>query len=147
MLAGRKRRDQEISMARFALCNEELTTSLGVAIDRQLTWKEHVKSMRQKCFVGLIKLRRIGTNDQLTRDLERKVEAIQNVGMRIIINAPRMATGTEMKQKLGWCPLAQRRKLHSLNWPIDVSTMLALHTSITSSDTPQMFENRTVPEW
>ena len=58
MLAGRKRRDKEISMARFALCGEELqpqvvTTSLGVAIDSQLTWKEHVKRVRQKCFVGL----------------------------------------------------------------------------------------------
>ena len=51
MLAGRKRRDKEISMARFALCNEEfqpqvVTTSLGVAIDRQLTWKEHVKRVK-----------------------------------------------------------------------------------------------------
>ena len=45
MLAGRRRRDKEISMARFALCDEELqpqvvTTSLGVAIDSQLTWRE-----------------------------------------------------------------------------------------------------------
>ena len=51
MLAGRKRRDKEISMARFALCNEELqpqvvTTSLGMAVDRQLTWKEHVKRVK-----------------------------------------------------------------------------------------------------
>ena len=36
--------------------------------------------------------------DQLTKDLERKVETIQNVGMRIILNVPRMATGTEMRQ-------------------------------------------------
>ena len=63
------------------------------------------------------------------------METIQNVGMRIILNAPRMATGTEMRQKLGWCTLAQRRKK---NWPTNVSTMLALHTSITSSDTCQM---------
>ena len=60
MLAGRRRRDKEISMARFALCDEELqpqavTTSLGVAIDSQLTWREHVKKMRQKFFVGITK--------------------------------------------------------------------------------------------
>ena len=133
--------------------------------------RKHVKRVRQKCFVGLTKLRRIGRNvpmttrkmlysalilphvdycsvvwDQLTKDLERKVETIQNVGMRIILNAPRMATGTEMRQKLGWCTLAQRRKK---NWPTNVSTMLALHTSITSSDTRQMLvasalEDRTV---
>ena len=72
--------------------------------------------MRQKYFIGLTKLRRIGRNlpmatrkilysalilphvdycsvvwDQLTRELEHKVETIQNVGMRIILNA-RMAT-------------------------------------------------------
>ena len=51
MLAGRRRRDKEISMARFVLCDEELqpqvvTTSLGVAIDSQLTWREHVKRVR-----------------------------------------------------------------------------------------------------
>ena len=75
--------------------------------------RKHVKRVRQKCFVGLTKLRRIGRNvpmntcktlysafilphvdycsdvwDQLTKDLERKVETIQNVGMRIILNAP-----------------------------------------------------------
>ena len=71
MLAGRRRRDKEISMARFALCDEELqpqvvTTSLGVAIDSQLTWKERVKRVRQKCFVGLTKLRRIGRNVPMT---------------------------------------------------------------------------------
>ena len=44
MLASWRRRNKEISMARFALCDEELqpqvvTTSLGVAIDSQLTWQ------------------------------------------------------------------------------------------------------------
>ena len=106
-------------MARFALCDEELqpqavTTSLGVTIESELTWREHVKKMRQKCFVGLTKHRRIGRNvpmttlkmlysalilphvdycsvvwDQLTKDLERKVETIKNVGIRMILNAPR----------------------------------------------------------
>ena len=44
MLASWRQRNKEISMARFALCDEELqpqvvTTSLGVAIDSQLTWQ------------------------------------------------------------------------------------------------------------
>ena len=74
-----------------------------------------------------------------------KVETIQNVGMRIILNAPRMATGTEMRQK---CTLAQQRKLHSLKLA-HKCTMLALHTFITSSGIPQMLvasalEDRTV---
>ena len=40
--------------------------------------------------------------DQLTRDLKRKVQIIQNFGVRLILNTPRMANGTEMRQKLGW---------------------------------------------
>ena len=71
MMAGRRRRDKEINMARFALCDEELqpqvvTMSLGVAIDSQLTWREHVKNVRQKCFVDLTRLRRIGRNVPMT---------------------------------------------------------------------------------
>ena len=42
------------------------------------------------------------------------MEAIQNAGKRIILGAPRTATGTEMRQKLDWTTLAQRRKLHTL---------------------------------
>ena len=34
--------------------------------------------------------------------------------MRIIIGAPRSATGTEMRQKLQWITLAQRRRLYTL---------------------------------
>ena len=42
------------------------------------------------------------------------MEPIQNAGMRIILEAPRTVTGTEMRQKLDWTTLAQRRKLHTL---------------------------------
>ena len=34
--------------------------------------------------------------------------------MRIILGAPRSATGTEMRQKLQWITLAQRRRLYTL---------------------------------
>ena len=46
--------------------------------------------------------------------VEKMVEAIHNAGMRIILGASRTVTGTEMRQKLDWTTLAQRRKLHTL---------------------------------
>jgi len=52
--------------------------------------------------------------DQLTVEREKKVEAIQNAGLRFILRAPGTATGTELRQKLEWATLAQRRKLHAL---------------------------------
>ena len=42
------------------------------------------------------------------------MEPIQNAGMGIILEAPRTVTGTEMRQKLDWTTLAQRRKIHTL---------------------------------
>ena len=51
---------------------------------------------------------------QLTLEQEKKVETIQNIGMRIILGAPRSETGTEMREKLQWITLAQRRRLFAL---------------------------------
>ena len=51
---------------------------------------------------------------QLTLEQEKKVEMTQNTGMRIILGALRSATGTEMRQKLQWTTLAQRRRLYAL---------------------------------
>ena len=51
---------------------------------------------------------------QLTLEQEKRVEMIQNIGMRIILGAPRSATGTEMREKLQWTTLAQRRRLYAL---------------------------------
>ena len=51
---------------------------------------------------------------QLTLEQEKKVETIQNIGMRIILGAPRSATGTEMRENLQWTTLAQRKRLSAL---------------------------------
>ena len=49
--------------------------------------------------------------DQLTVEREKKMEAIQNAGLRFNLRGLRTATGTELRQKLEWATLAQRRKL------------------------------------
>ena len=44
---------------------------------------------------------------QLKLKQEKRVEMIQNIGMRIILGASRSATGTEMREKLQWTTLTQ----------------------------------------
>ena len=141
---GRKYKEKEIREAKLVLQGLELQPEttvpyLGISLDYQLKWNEHIKKLRAKCFRGMAQLRRVCRDlpfavrkklycaliqphtdycsvvwDHLTVEQENKVEAIQNAGMRLILGAPRTATGTEMRQKLGWTTLAQRRKLHAL---------------------------------
>lgn len=144
MVIGRRYRKMEINEAKLVLQDVELrpeqtVSYLGVSLDDQFKWKDHVKKIRSKCFMGLAKLRRVCKDlpmavrkklycamiqphtdycsvvwDQLSVELRNKVEVIQNVGMRIILGAPRTETGTSLRQKLKWTTLAQRRKLHAL---------------------------------
>ena len=65
MLLSRKRREGEMSRVRVSMNNEVIERSrsvkcLGVKLDDGLKWKEHVQSVRGKCFAGLAKLRRLG---------------------------------------------------------------------------------------
>ena len=144
MVFGRKHRKNEISGTKLVLNNIELQPEqsvvyLGVTLDDQLKWDDHVMKLRSKCFGGQAKLRRLCKDlhmtvrkklycaliqphtdycsvvwHQLTLEQEKKVETIQNIGMRIILGAPRSATGTEMREKLQWTTLAQRRRLLAL---------------------------------
>ena len=70
--------------------------------------------------------------DHLSVEQEGKVEAILNAGMRIILEAPSTVTGTEMRQKLDWTTLAQRRKLHTPRRFTGPSTEQGLHASTIS---------------
>ena len=107
----------------FSILARHLIQSIGVR-GREHDWfHEYLQGRRQRVMIGSavstwLTLPHVDycsvVWDQLTMDLEWKMETIQNVGMRIILNAPRMATRTEMRQKLGWCTLGQRRKLQSL---------------------------------
>ena len=85
---------------------------LGVTVDSQLEWKEHIQHVRQKCFMSLSKLQRVShflpTPTRLKiynalvlphldyccvlwhscgSVLTQKVEQIQNYGMRIITSS------------------------------------------------------------
>ncbi len=104
---------------------------LGVEVYKNLDWKKHVAKLRANCFQALGRLNRI-TRD-LPSDTRKKlycalvqphvdyccvvwdccskylIETIQNRGMRFILSAPRSTTGTELREKLKWTTLSQRR--------------------------------------
>ena len=96
------------------VARKECIRYLGVIVDSQLKWKEHIQHVRQKCFMGLSKLQRIShflpipTRVKIYNALElphldyccvlwhscrsvltQKVEQIQNYGMRIITSSSR----------------------------------------------------------
>ena len=72
MIFGRKHRKNEISGTKLVLNNTELQPEqsvvyLGVTLDDQLKWDDHITKLRSKCFGGLEKLK------QLCKDLHMTV--------------------------------------------------------------------------
>ena len=112
---------------------------LGVWVDDKLTWSEHIAVVRRKCFGGLAKLRRlrdalpVDTKKKLynalvlpildycsvvwqecRKDLQQKVERIQNYGMRLILAKPPRTPSAELRRQLKWLSLSERRELFRL---------------------------------
>ena len=112
---------------------------LGVVLDDGLTWQEQIANVRRKCFAGLAKLRRV--KDVLPADtkkkiynaivlphldyccvvwqecsveLRRKVETIQNYGMRLILSKPARTPSVGLRKELKWIPLERRREMFRL---------------------------------
>ena len=48
-----------ISHRGVEIARSESIRYLGVTVDSQLKWKEHIQHVRQKCFMSLSKLRRV----------------------------------------------------------------------------------------
>ena len=113
---------------------------LGVTVDSQLKWKEHIQHVRQKCFMSLSKLRRVShffpTPTRLKiynalvlphldyccvlwhscgSVLTQKVERIQNYGMRIITSFSRYTPSETLRSKLHWMTLSRRREVFQLS--------------------------------
>ena len=109
---------------------------LGVELDSNLEWKKRDELKGKK---ALRRLSRISRDlpqetrkrlycalvqphvdyccvvwDHCSKHLQTKVETIQNWAMRDILNSPWSTTGTELREKLGWTTLSQRRNLLTL---------------------------------
>lgn len=113
--------------------SEEKVRYLGVEIDRNLTWKDHVCKVRRSCLSNLARLSRVSsflpfeTKKRLYNalvlphccvvwmecgaTLRHEIERLQNYGMRLITSSPRLACSAMLRSRLGWLPLEQRRRL------------------------------------
>ena len=144
VLMSRKRRKNELDSVCVKLDDQEVARTksakcLGVVIDEELKWHEHITNVRKKCFTGLAKLRRLKDVLPLTTkrriynaiilphldycsvvwqecavSLRMKVERVQNYGMRLILSKPARTPSTEMRQILNWVPLERRREMFRL---------------------------------
>ena len=140
LLLGRKGRAQELEDVSVTLNGEQLPRSrmvkcLGASIDDGLMWKEHVDSLRKKCYCGLAKLRRLRDVlppetkkvynalvlphldycsvvwQECTKELQQKEERIQNYGMHLILSKPPRTASSGLRETLKWTPLTERRRL------------------------------------
>ena len=114
---------------------------LGVIINENLTWTDHIENLRSKVLQRLGLLRRIkfflprdirellvkstiiplldyadvtwGDKANLTR-LMKKVQVLQNLAAKFVLDMPRHSSATEALHQLGWDNLMERRRLHRL---------------------------------
>ena len=109
---------------------------LGVTADRHLNWSEHVIRIRRKCLASLRQVRpvfrvlprrtRIMIYNALVlshldysscvwsacgTNLQVKLERIQNYAMRMITSAKPRTPSAQLRDKLSWMPLQNRRKM------------------------------------
>ena len=140
LLLERKRKDRKLSNVKVSMDGEELERSrlvkcLGVILNDALTWREQVESVRRKCFTALAKLRRLKMVlpsqtkqvynalvlphldycsvvwQECSAVLAKKLERVQNYGMRLILSRPSRTHSEELREELGWKTLATRRNM------------------------------------
>ena len=144
LLMGRTGRAREVETVQVSLNGTQLPRSRmvkcpGVNIDDGLTWREHITLVRKKCFGALAKLRRLKNVlppdlkkrmynalvlphldycsvvwMECAQELRTKIERVQNYGMRLILSQPPRTPNTQLRSKLGWVPLSERRRLSRL---------------------------------
>ena len=127
----------EVRMEVVVLKSSEEVKYLGVTVDRQLTWKEHIDRVRKKCISGLSLLYKVKSalpfkmKQQLfesfiqphldycavvwaecSKESATKLERIQKAGMRMILNIhQRDFLSAVMRCKLGWMSLSCRKSM------------------------------------
>ena len=144
LLLGRRFRAHELESVKVIMNGEQLIRSrmvkyLGVWIDDGLTWRRHIEMVRKKCFSGLSNLRRFSgvlpsalkkkvynalvlphldycsvVWQECVKELQLKVERIQNYGIRLILSKPPLTPSADLRKALGWLPLTDRRRLSRL---------------------------------
>ena len=117
--------------------NKSVTDYLGVTIDSQLTFRQHVARVTSKAYGALKTLCHVKASlptvtrillyrtlvlphleycsaiwDPHTAELTSKVERVQNRAMRYILDRPPRTSSDSLRQQLKWQTLEERRKFH-----------------------------------
>lgn len=118
----------------------ESVNDLGLYINKHLTWTEHVNNLCRKTYGALHSLRRLknflpesikatlvqslvisqvdycdAAYMDLTEDLAKRLQRIQNACVRFVFNAKYFDHLSHYYNKLGWFDLRTRRRQHALN--------------------------------
>ena len=139
MFLGRRSRRKEVEHALLVHQGVTLTAEpkvkfLGVIVDKDLNWSEHVTSIKGKCLASMAQLRRIfPAVPRRTRvllyntlviphycscvwgtcgvNLKMKLERIQNYAMRLITSAKPRTPSAQLRSELSWMSLKDRREM------------------------------------
>ena len=129
-MLSRNGKANELEKVEVTLCGHSIercasVKCLGLVIDDRLTWKEHIRSVRRKCFrqlAGLRKLRDVLPAalkkkmynalvlphldycgvvwQECAKSLQLKVEQIQNYGMRLVLSKWYRTPSKDMRRSL-----------------------------------------------
>ncbi|KAL9979041.1 hypothetical protein ACROYT_G016633 [Oculina patagonica] len=166
MIIGSRKRlnhanlDLNLKIGDTNLKRVEKTVSLGVTLDENLTWKEHVSNISKKVSKGLgvlMRTREILPNDSLNqiyksiiqphfdycspvwhtcdKGLRTKLQRLQNRAARIITRSGYEVRSADLRKDLGWQPLEDRWYQQKVTTMYKIANNLAPH-SLTRNFTP-----------
>ena len=168
MFLGRKGRKKEVKNASInhqgvTLMAEPHIKVLGVTVDRDLNWSEHVIGIRRKCLASLAQLRRVfPVLPRRTRimiynalvlphldycscvwsacgtNLQVKLERIQNYAMRMITSAKPRTLSAQLRAELHGCPFRIGEKYRLSPKSTVVYTVKLLSICAPNSGKPEM---------
>ena len=139
VVMSKRGRDKEVEKLQIKVNGEVLRKCdkvklLGVIVDRQVSWKDHVEAVKRKCLGGLAQLHKV--KDALPTRLRKllyqslilphldyctvvwaecskgdadKVQRLQNREMRLILGKKWDHPSKDLRMELGWMTLMQRR--------------------------------------
>ena len=141
LLLARRGRAHELDRVRLSVNDVEIERQnnvkfLGVIIDSELNWEKHVAAVRRKCIGGLATVRRLRHTlpaslkarlysaliqphldycavawQECSKLQQRRIEQIQNYGMRQILTMPPRTSSELLRGVLSWDQLTKRRSI------------------------------------
>ena len=125
----------QVDLSGEHICHQKAVKYLGMIIDSDLNWTQHVKNVRRKSLAGLAAIRKSSTYlptatrrllynalvlphldycsviyNSCSVSLSDQLERVQNYAMRIILKKPPRTHSESLRQTLGWTTLKKRRQ-------------------------------------